>query len=118
MSIWLKKRTAGSAPGVEWTSDGDVQEVKDEAMALELLERGDGEFTEAKPPAGARPSAEAKTERDGREVAETGTGNATKTDAPPVTKGATGITIPPSVTSGASTTPPTGTNPTATKAGK
>lgn len=119
MSIWLRKRTAGSAPGVEWKTDGAVAEVKDEAMALELLERRDGEFTEADAPAGSRPSDEAQSERDGREVAETGTGNAAKTNTAPATKGGTAATVPAtSTTSAASTTPPTGTNPATTKAGK
>lgn len=71
MSIWLKKRSAGVVPGVEWTSDGDVQEVTDEAMALDLLDRGDGEFTQVARPAGARPSDEAKAAKAVREVAET-----------------------------------------------
>jgi hypothetical protein len=111
MSVWLKKRTAGSAPGVEWTKDGDVQEVQDEDMARELLDRGDGEFTEAKRPAGARPSDEAKAERVGREVSETGTGNAAKADVGPAA-------TPLKATSGAVIPGDTTTNPTSTKAGK
>lgn len=43
--MWLRKRTAGNAPGFCWAADGDVVEVGD-ALALELLERPDGEFTE------------------------------------------------------------------------
>ena len=122
MSVWLKKRTAGSAPGVEWTSDGDVQEVKDEAMAQELLDRGDGEFTEVQRPTGARPSDEAKADRVGREVSETGTGNAAKRDVGSAATPASSAPAVDSATGRPKTTTvvpsDTTTNPASTKAGK
>lgn len=48
--VWLKKKSAGAAPGYTWERDGDVLDV-DEALALELLERPGDEFTEGEPPA-------------------------------------------------------------------
>lgn len=68
--MFLKKKTAGSASGgYEWENDGDVIEVPD-SLGEELLERRDGEFEEADPPAGHKPSDDAKTDRFQREVAE------------------------------------------------
>lgn len=71
MSIYLRKRHAGAAPGVAWVCDGDVQEVTDEAMALELAAHPSGEFTVVDPPLEASPPAKAKAARARREVAET-----------------------------------------------
>lgn len=48
--VWLKKKTAGSAPGYTWEHDGDVLDV-DEELALELLDRPGDEFVEGEPPA-------------------------------------------------------------------
>lgn len=47
--VWLKKAHAGAAPGYTWENDGDVLDV-DEELALELLERPGGEFSEGEPP--------------------------------------------------------------------
>jgi hypothetical protein len=43
--MWLRKANAGSAPGYTWKRDGDAIEVPDD-LALELMERPGGEFTE------------------------------------------------------------------------
>jgi hypothetical protein len=41
----VRKEKAGSAPGITWDNDGDVQEVPDD-LALQLLEIPGGGFTE------------------------------------------------------------------------
>jgi hypothetical protein len=87
MSIYLRKRSPGVAPGVEWTVPGDVQEITDEDMARELAAHPSGEFTVVDPP--LAPPAEAKAARARREVTET----------PPATKGGTGVTVPVTTTS-------------------
>ena len=89
MSIYLRKRSPGVAPGVEWVRDGDVQEVHDEDMARVLADHPSGEFTVVDPPAPVSPPAEARAARARREVTET----------PPATKGGTGATVPATTTS-------------------
>lgn len=71
MSIYLRKRSPGVAPGVEWVRHGDVQEITDEVMAQELAGHPSGEFTVVDPPIEASPPAKAKAARARREVAET-----------------------------------------------
>ena len=73
--VWLKKKSAGSAPGYTWEHDGDVLDV-DEALALELLERPGGEFAEGEPPAASdktevsEPEPDADPEPEGDESAD------------------------------------------------
>lgn len=64
--MWLRKKTYGNAPGYSWAADGDVVEVED-ALALELLERADGEFTEV--PEGEVPKATLKAKADAEKEA-------------------------------------------------
>ena len=51
--MWLRKRTAGNAPGLSWENDGDVLEVPD-GLGAELLALPAGDFEEADPPKGGK----------------------------------------------------------------
>lgn len=68
--MWLRKKHGQCSIGdVSWEKDGDVVEVPD-SLGEELLARKDGEFEEADPPAGHKPSDDAKSKRAAHEVAE------------------------------------------------
>ncbi len=69
--MYLRKDHAGSAPGYEWTHDGDVVEVHDD-LARQLLALPRGGFTIAEAPKAKSEVVETKEEPEAEEPKKSG----------------------------------------------